>query len=122
MNRHFTQTALTATIGALMLVGCSAKQPAAMLEVQAAGFQVQQNDEKIPVQNIPAQTITVTKQAYDALKLGMTEAQACKIIGGDGAVQSDNGRIKIVSWRDGTKLLGVTFRDGKLAGKTQFGL
>ena len=52
----------------------------------------------------------------------MAEAEAYRIMGSEGVVQSDNGSVKITSWREGTKLIGVTFRNGRLAGKTQYGL
>lgn len=76
-------------------------------------------------ESAPAGPISVTKQAFDAIKSGMSEDDVRKIMGGAGDVQSDRGergRIKIVSFREGTKVIGVTFRDGRLAGKTQVGL
>jgi len=113
MYRVVDGIALAVSLGAVIFGGCSAKQPADIPNTRPVNFQARPSDVPPPA---------VTKLAFDALKTGMSEAETYKIMGGEGDVQSDNGGVKIVSWRDGTKLIGVTFRNGRLAGKTQFGL
>jgi|SRR3954451_6202046 hypothetical protein len=113
MNRVVAAIALAVSVGTVMLGGCSAKAPAEIPNVRPANFQPQASG---------ARRTPVTKEAFDALKTGMPEAATYKIMGSEGVVQSDNGTVKITLWRDGTKMIGVTFRNGRLAGKTQYGL
>ncbi len=117
MNRIIAATGLVLVFGAVAFVGFQAQQPPENGQRKPTDVQ-----ERPAAENAVVGPIEVTKQTFEAIKSGMTEADVRKIIGGDGAVQSDNGRIKIVSWREGTKLIGVTFRDGRMAGKTQIGL
>jgi len=122
MNRTFLVIALialtfVATIGVVGLSKFSAQQASENARSRSADSQ-----EKPSVESTPAGPISVTKQAFDAIKPGMSEADVRKIIGGEGFVQSDSGGIKIVTFQEGTKLIGVTFRGGRLAGKIQVGL
>ena len=122
MNRIFVLMALialtfVATIGVVGLSKFSAQQAS-----ENARSRLADSQEKPSIESTPAGPISVTKQAFEAIKWGMPEVEVRKIMGGEGFVQSDSGRIKIVTFREGSKLIGVTYRDGRLAGKTQVGL
>jgi len=122
MNRTFVVMALialtfVATIGVVGVSKFSAQQAFENVRSQS-----KDSHEKPSVEGTATGQINVTKQAFDSIKPSMSEADVRKIMGGEGFVQSDSGRIKIVTYREGTKLIGVTFRDGRMAGKIQVGL
>ncbi len=78
----------------------------------------------------------ITQASYDKIQNGMSLSEVKKILGGDGIDETPSGTSitgagvgdsraaaqNVYRWKDGSKYIVVTFRDGKVTSKVQEGL
>lgn len=71
----------------------------------------------------------VNRANYDKINTGMTEKEVEGVLGKgeeqasagvDAGIMSMSGKVKV--WKGGTKVITITFIDGKVAAKAQYGL
>ncbi len=84
-----------------------------------------QSDSGAPAQTGPSPDGTggsVSRQEFDKLTQGMSYDDVAAALGGPGALVDSTGSTKIYEWSGSGSSVRVTFKDGVLAHKYQFGL
>jgi hypothetical protein len=56
----------------------------------------------------------ITKENFDRLELGMSEAEVCDILGPPSSERTLEGDGKELTWQTGAKHISATFREGRL--------
>lgn len=125
------------TVGALLLIACvitiacitiiATSDDNDVLETPSAEAPVSP-DVETPTPETPRPSGGVTLANFERVKTGMTYAQVSEIFGapGDLSMETDivGTKMEIYSWRAATGFGNATisFRDGRVASKAQFGL
>ncbi len=130
MNRIIFYTAgIVAVIGAVAVIRWSMERPMrdllAETERDIAEFKAKTKAAtKLELEKSTGHPcmLGVTRQAYEMLTPGMSEARVRIIIGESGVEQSSIGTAVTKCWQENGSAIVVTFQDGALVGKSQVGL